>query len=706
MEKQYPWSFCSLGGVTRVKISSGEDIAHLRELDRKLWTVLSCPVDGLIFDRKTLDILDSDKDGKIRVDEVVAAAEWLTSVIKDKDLILEGRDSLPIASIDTGNPTGERLARSAKQILVNLGLEKNEISLSDTADSVKIFAKTIANGDGIVCPDPSQDADTREAIEAAVATVGSKTDRSGAQGVDAALVDKFYSELSERKAWKEALTSDMLPYGDDTPSALASVEKIQSKVEDYFLRCHLVAYNKDCAAALDSSAAALGAIGSEDLNGKIAEIANCPLAHPSAEAELPLDAINPAWQSAFANFRTLVYEKAFPKKKVLTEDQWKSIVASFAPYKAWMAAKAGSAVDSLGDELVDKLLAADKKAQILALIDADLAVAQEAGSIDEVDKLMHLFRYFYEFLNNYVVFGAFYDKNHKSVFEAGKLYIDQRCLELCINVADMSKHADMASLSGMYIIYCNCVSKKTGKTATIAAILTDGDVDNLRVGMNCVYYDRDGLDYDAVITKLVDNPVSIRQAFWAPYKKLARTITDRINKSAAEKDAKATAALTSSAANFKLPDSKEAAEAPKQGFDIAKFAGIAAALGMAAGFIGSALAALIKPWYTPLIVLAVLVVVISGPSMFIAWNKLRKRNLGPVLNANGWAINSRVLVNIVFGSTLTSLARYPKLAKVTDPYAPKKSPWPGIIIAVLILAALAALYFTGNLDWLINLFKS
>lgn len=163
MEKQYPWSFCSLGGVTRVKISSGEDIAHLRELDRKLWTVLSCPVDGLIFDRKTLDILDSDKDGKIRVDEVVAAAEWLTSVIKDKDLILEGRDSLPIASIDTGNPTGERLARSAKQILANLGLEKNEISLSDTADSVKIFAKTIANGDGIVCPDPSQDADTREA---------------------------------------------------------------------------------------------------------------------------------------------------------------------------------------------------------------------------------------------------------------------------------------------------------------------------------------------------------------------------------------------------------------------------------------------------------------------------------------------------------------------------------------------------------------
>lgn len=70
LSNKYHWNFCSLGGVTRVRISSGEDIAHLDELDPKLWTVLSCPVDGLYFDRKTLEILDSDKDGRIRIDEV------------------------------------------------------------------------------------------------------------------------------------------------------------------------------------------------------------------------------------------------------------------------------------------------------------------------------------------------------------------------------------------------------------------------------------------------------------------------------------------------------------------------------------------------------------------------------------------------------------------------------------------------------------
>ena len=46
----YDWKYSVVGGVTRVNIETGEDIAHLGELDQKLWTVLSCPVKGLEFD--------------------------------------------------------------------------------------------------------------------------------------------------------------------------------------------------------------------------------------------------------------------------------------------------------------------------------------------------------------------------------------------------------------------------------------------------------------------------------------------------------------------------------------------------------------------------------------------------------------------------------------------------------------------------------
>ena len=87
--------------------------------------------------------------------------------------------------------------------------------------------------------------------------------------------------------------------------------------------------------------------------------------------------------------------------------------------------------------------------------------------------------------------------------------------------------------------------------------------------------------------------------------------------------------------------------------------------------------------------------VISGPSCFIAWSKLRKRNLGPVLNANGWAINSKVLVNIVFGAKLTTVAKYPKL-KIFDPDKQKSCAWKWILAAVvLVLIVLAALQLCG-----------
>lgn len=81
---EYNWKFSTIGGKTRVNIVSGEDIRHLGELDQKLWTVLSCPVTGLEFNEKTLKMLDANGDGRIHVNEVVSAANWLTSIIDDR----------------------------------------------------------------------------------------------------------------------------------------------------------------------------------------------------------------------------------------------------------------------------------------------------------------------------------------------------------------------------------------------------------------------------------------------------------------------------------------------------------------------------------------------------------------------------------------------------------------------------------------------
>ena len=694
MEKKYEWKYCSLGGAIRVNIASGEDIAHLGELDQKLWTVLSCPVDSLEFDRRTLDYIDTDKDGKIKVAEVVAAAQWLTSVIKDKDLILKGESVLDIENIDTASETGRRLRDSAGRILTDLGREGNRITVEEASDSVAIFSGTRFNGDGLITEGSTDDASLKAVIKDCIAVSGAETDRSGAPGLSSEKIDAFYAACADYAAWLDAADSGkaVLPYGGDTPVAFEAVSAIRDKVADFFERCRLLRYDK---AAFDEVAVKVD---------DISKIGECPLSVPDESGVLRFDRINPAWQARVDTFRKLVWKDG---KDSLTEDEWDAVLAAFAPYSSWLAAKKGSLVESLGASRVREILSAGQKAALLELVSKDLALKDESDSIDEVKKLMLLYRDFYRLLKNYVIFTDFYARTPgvRADFEAGRLYVDQRCCDLCIRVSDMSKHADMAKLSGMFLIYCTCNSKKLGKTMDIVAVMTAGDIAALRPGKNGIFYDCAGNDWDAVITKIVDNPVSISQAFWAPYRKFWDFCVGLINKSAADKDAKITADLQAKAAAATAPAADGADSGKKQVFDIAKFAGIFAALGMAMGYIGTALTKLVTgiqstPLWQTLVAIVVIMLVISGPSCFLAWSKLRRRNLGPVLNANGWAINSNVLVNILFGAKLTSLAQYPKL-KLSDPYRQKSSAWKWwLALALLVLAAVAVLLFMGKLEFI------
>lgn len=697
----YKWEYVSLGGVVRIKIRSGEDIAHLGELDQKKWTTLSCPVGGLEFDRKTLEMLDADKDGKIRVTEVVEAAGWLTSVIKDKDLILKGDSSLPLDQIDTDCEDGKLLYDSAKNILASLGKEEDSISIEDSSDSVAIFGGTKFNGDGVITEASADDDALKKVIAACVASVGGVTDRNGQQGVTAELTCKFYDECAAYSAWQAAAETDkaaIFPYGDGTAAALDACNALKDKVNDYFMRCKLINFNESAAGALDVSVDRIGGISDKNLSLCTDEIATYPLARPGKECKIPFDGINPAWKGAFDNFRSLVLGDDFKDKDGISEDEWNAVFAKFGPYTAWMGAKAGSSVETLGLEFVNGVLADGSREKLLELVDKDNSFKPQADAIDAVDKLMHLYRNFYHFLCNYVVFTDFYGRNDKvkAVFEAGKLYIDERCCNLCLKVEGPGNHAEAASLSGMFLIYCTCTSKKLGKTMNIVAVMTDGGIKNLRPGKNAIFYDLEGNDWDAVVTKIVDNPISIKQAFWSPYRKLAKFINDKIDKSAAEKDQAATSAL--------LAKADAPAGEKKLPFDIGKFMGIIAALSVALAGIGVALKSLVQgiaslQWWQILFAIAAIMLVISGPACFIAWKKLRKRDLGPVLNASGWAINSNVIVNILFGKTLTSIAKYP-LVKGKDPFkAPKWKAWVRGIIAAIVIA-FAIMYFTDNLNFM------
>src|SRR5262249_50816589 len=160
--------------------------------------------------------------------------------------------------------------------------------------------------------------------------------------------------------------------------------------------------------------------------------------------------------------------------------------------------------------------------------------------ITSVVKAVRLQRDLGRLVRNFVNFSDFYARQD-GAFQCGTLYLDARALRLCVPVADVAKHAALAISSDSYLIYCDI--KRGTETKAIAAALTNGDADNIFVGRNGIFYDRKGDDWDATITKVVANPISIREAFWTPYKKLVRAIEDNVTRRAAAADAAANAKL-------------------------------------------------------------------------------------------------------------------------------------------------------------------
>ena len=703
---KHVWNYDNVGGSTRVKISTGADIAHLGELDPKKWTVLSCPSTGLEIDEKSLKYMDTDNDGRIRVNDVVITAQWMTAAIKDPNLLIKGADSIDLEQFNQEDANGKRLYTSAKQILANLGKEGTVISLEDTKDSTAIFAKTGYNGDGVITELSTADLDEKAAIAAAVASFGGVADRSGDMGVNAELIEKFYQAMTDYVAWQEAVVE--APYGADTDKAIEVYNALDAKVKDYFVRAKLASFSPESAAKLDVQTSFIETITADNLTGKTEEIAAYPIARITGKAELDTTAaINPAWAGKFAALMDIVK----PKSKVITESDWAAIGAAFATYNAWKGAKKGAEVEALGLDAIKKLLADDKKQALLDLVAQDAALKEAADGIDMVDKFLHIYRDFYHLLRNFVTLQDFYSKNKnvRAVFQCGRLLIDQRECRMCMKVTDMGKHNTMAAASGMYLIYCDCVTPTKPNKLTIVAAVTVGEIGDLAVGKNAIFYDNDGVVWDAVITKIIDNPISVGQAFWSPYRRLATTIENLISKSAADKDAAMMKDLNTKVNSVPTTvptaataDGKAPTQAQAQAFDIAKFAGIFAALGMAVGMIGTALTALFKgifalAWWQLIAAFVGILLVISGPAMVMAWLKLRRRNIAPLLNANGWAVNAASKISIPFGETLTDVAKFPKM-RLKDPYAKKGMPaWKKWVISLSVLAVVGGGLWLGNL---------
>ncbi|HEX7699415.1 MAG TPA: hypothetical protein VF403_01755, partial [Kofleriaceae bacterium] len=533
----------------------------------------------------------------------------------------------------------------------------------------------------------------------------------GKPGIDKAKGDELMKAVDERAAWLATRGAEgNLPLHEATPAAHDAFSAVKSKLLDYFTRCHVAAYEPRGAGALNAQDGELASLALHELSTEDADLAKLPLAAIAPAARLPLAiGLNPAWSAKIAAFVEQVVKPLLGSRDVLSPTDLETIVAKLAPFEAWRTAEPAGPLGKLDNAWVGELAKPELRGKLATLIDQDLALAAEYEQITSVVKAVRYQRDFGRLVRNFINFSDFYSKQD-GVFQAGTLYLDARALHLCVPVIDAAKHAALAGSSDAFLAYCDIT--RDGKTQQIAAAITNGDEDNIFVGRNGVFYDRQMNGWDATVTKVIANPISIRQAFWSPYKKLVKVIEDNVTKRAEAAHSDATAKVTTAGTEISQVDTaagKELAAAaapvvaappqePKK-IDL----GTIAAIGIAIGGVGTLFGALLGTMFglgawLPVGLIALLLL-ISGPAMVLAWLKLRRRNLGPILDANGWAVNSRAKINVAFGAALTELAKLPEGSQrsLDDPFADKKTPWKRWVVLVVVLV-LAGAWYVGKLD--------
>lgn len=490
--------------IRRVQIETGEDVGRLKELDQKRWAVLSASNAGLRFDRRTLELMDTDGDGRILVPEVLAAIEFLQSKGVDLDAL---------------------------------------------------FRK-----------DPED--------EKRLADISAKL-------ADLAKVEPSDAEKTAMRDWESAPVNDasILPLADATADGSAALAAVEPALDAFFTP-------------------------PED----------APLLMEGPERTLPLDGnINPRFSDAIAAFAVKAAKPIIGDVRELRRADYMKVKSAFAPYRAWLASK-------------------------------PVMNAAAKGVLEDEERTVRYRMHLLEYLRNFVNQDRLYDGSLDAMYLTGTLFIDGRECRLCFHVENEAAHAALAERSDCCIVYLKLT--RSGSAPRFAcAVVTAGLTVPLYAGRNGLFYDRDGVAWDATITKVVLAQVSLLEAFWAPWRKLGEMIGGQIRKFIGDAQTKSVGGVSDSIAKAGAgaaakPDAK-AADPSSQG---AALASSVAALGIGIGMVGAALAGLAGviaglPWWKTAIGVVLVVLAVSLPSVILAWFKLRRRDLGAVLNACGWAVN-------------------------------------------------------------------
>lgn len=658
--------FNKYGTAYHIAIETPEDVRGLLALDDAFWTVTSAPTTAFREDPAFLKFLDGDGNGRIRTDEVRASIKWLFDVLADSSAVGAAADELPLASVNGENAAGKAMLVTANYVNEQAKRTDGKVCLKDVREQMALLRSKPLNGDGILIADAADDAALAEYITAAVDATGGSPDISGKTGVSSAQLETFAAAIPQFLEWKklgDAGNSKVMPFGADTPAVYNLFERHRAEIDRFFFLSGFLRYDPAAAGKF------IAADSSSDSPSDALDSA--PLARPLPDGALPLcgDCVNPLHRAVIEALRDGLFGKVLGKAapESATEADWNAVKAALAPYGEYLAAKKGGEAERFPVDKLEAWAKGDFAARAAALQTIDKEVADRCAAFADVEKLLLFHRDLPRFLRNYVSLDEFYDPKEVSLFECGRLLIDGRWFNLAVKITDAAAHAAVAKNGGLFTMYLK-VGEFSGTPFTVVVPATAGTRGNLQVGKRGVFFDLEGREFDAVVTSIIENPISLKEAMFAPFKNIAKMVMGKIDAMSASSQAsfeKGAESMTDNAVAGKAPAAPAAAPAGGMGAGgLLMGASVAiAALGSTFAFIAKSVASMSVTARITTLVVALLV--IFGPILLAGVLKLLAQDMGPILEGCGWAVNKSMRLTRKLRRQFTRVLPFPKGARGT-----------------------------------------
>ncbi|OJT18543.1 kinesin [Archangium sp. Cb G35] len=658
-----PLVYRRYGGSLQVSIPSFEVLVDAVKIPETQWLATACPLEGLQCDPRFLAFVDTDGNKRIRVHELRAAVEYAAKMLKS----YQGADTASdVLVLDTLSEAGTKLRDVAGILLETLKAgDRTRITLEQVRTSEKALLEAGQNGDGIVAPAFLPEPLRALAVKL-MACFPEVKNRAGQAGVDLPMLQRF---REERSALLTHLAEKgfVLVWGERSVEHARRIQEIRPLLDTYYLQCRLVAAQPEAVSSFKLEPGRVqGALGDTQALARV--VSELPVAPPEPGGALRWSRLYRG--QAFERLEAFRKDVAVPLTgdlATLADSAWRELLTKADAILAWQARLEASPLRGLVDALAG--IPESELEALEAACRADLALKDKLDAVDELERLILYQRWLLTFANNFISMPDLYQTKRRALMEKGTLILGGRRYRLSVLVTNRAAHAALTSQGTTCTLYVQVVAKEGGESYEVAVPATRGRSDGLAVGKRGVFYDVEGREYDAVVTQIIRQPVSLWEAMTMPFGRIGKFISSKIEGMAAagektldESLEKGYAQGTQTAPAAPAPGAPAAAPVAGPG-------GFIAATGIAFAAVGSSLAFIVSQVrsltvFDVISAAMILAAAVMLPSGLLGWLKLRKRNLALLLEGSGWALNDRLMLTRDLAAIITRRPRLPKNAKV------------------------------------------